>query len=250
MKKSARKTTDPTLIIQRKLTAPVVTFLANTPITANQITICNFLIFATLSAYFFFKGGFVNNLLGLANIVIYSYFDLVDGGLARQKNIQSSFGHWLDMSLDSMFQTIIMFIITLNILIGGTETWRLMALLPLLGQGIANVLGIRLTLNFGVDAFIGNVTLDKLFQKKRSFIDHFIKNMVAPTDIFFLSLFTLRFYMLVGIFLNILPYTFILFGIAIIIRALSMYLILSFHYAKPEFTKKYATFLYLDSFRK
>src|SRR3989344_5698469 len=135
MKKSSRKTTDPTLIIQKKLANPIITFLSDTPITANQVTICNFLIFAPLSAYFFFRGGFSNNIL-------------------------------------------------------------------------------------------------------------------APRDIFFLSLFTHRRYMLVGIFLNILEYTFILFGIAIIVRSLSMYLILSFHYAKPALSKKYATFSYLDHFQK
>lgn len=245
MKKSTRTITDPTLIVLKKLALPFISFLTKTPITPNQVTILNFTIFVPLASYLFFRGGVVNNLIGLGLIVGYSFFDLIDGELARQKNMQSASGHWFDISLDTILQTMIMFSIALNILMSGNEMWRLMALLPLFGQSIANVLGMRLTLNFGVDPFAGNIRLDDLFKKKQLVVDVLMKNMIVPTNFFFLTFFTLRFYMIVGIIFNILPFTFVLFGAFILFRSICIYLILTLHYGRPDLDIKYATLKYL-----
>src|SRR3989338_2970162 len=127
MKKSTRKITDPTLQLQKKMALPVIALLLKTPITANQITIFNFLIFVPVACFLFLKGGFTSNIFGLIAIIIYSFFDLVDGEVARQKNMQSALGQWLDLGLDSILQTLIMFSIAANILLGGSQ-WRVLAL--------------------------------------------------------------------------------------------------------------------------
>lgn len=245
MKKSTRKITDPTLLLLKIFASPVIKFLMNTTITANQVTIANFLFCIPAATYLFFLGGFANNIGGLLLIVLYSFFDLVDGELARQKNMQSALGHWLDVSLDTILQSLIMFAIAANIIMGGGESWRMLALVPLFGQGIANVLGMRLTLDFGVDPFAGHRKLDILFNRKRSAIDSFLRNMLIPTNKVYLYVFTLRLYMFVGILLDMLPMTFVIFGIPILIRSFCLYLLLSLHYGYPHLAQKFATLQYL-----
>jgi len=71
-------------------------FANNTKITPNQVTLLS-LFFAIISGLFFY---FHMNILGALFFQISYIFDIVDGSLARVKNLTSSFGHFLDISTD------------------------------------------------------------------------------------------------------------------------------------------------------
>ena len=48
-------------------------------------------------------------------IQIYSILDLVDGNIARQKNLQSNFGMWLDIFFDKLIDFLIIFILSISV---------------------------------------------------------------------------------------------------------------------------------------
>jgi len=86
------------------LTQPVVTVLAKTKITPNQVTWTGFLIIlaATFLAAFGhpFAAGWV--------VLLSGYFDIIDGALARSTNQSTRFGAALDSTLDRISEAAIL----------------------------------------------------------------------------------------------------------------------------------------------
>ncbi|MEK6939563.1 MAG: CDP-alcohol phosphatidyltransferase family protein [Nanoarchaeota archaeon] len=66
-----------------------------TSITPNQVSVFSFFL-AAVSAAFFIRGGFMNQVLGVIFASLYVIFDCVDGNIARVKQLKSVKGHWLD----------------------------------------------------------------------------------------------------------------------------------------------------------
>jgi phosphatidylglycerophosphate synthase len=246
MKEPTRVDNDVTLMSMKKVSDRLVDLLVKTPLTANQVTILNFLIFTPLIFYFLYLGGFVNNLIALGLLIAHSFFDLVDGELARKKNMQSKLGEWLENTFDGLLQTFVLFGITLHMLSRVEGPWSYVALIPLLGQGLANVLGLRLQYEYGVDPLTGSEKLNKLFTEKRTLVDTFFRNMIVPTDPIFVYLFTLRFYLLMGIFINKVPLMYFIFGIFIIIRVIALYSMFALHYSKNKSYNSLAVFKFLN----
>jgi phosphatidylglycerophosphate synthase len=81
--------------------------LAILHITPNQLTLFNFLIFIPLSAFLFSLGTHTSSLFGLISVLVYSYFDHVDGLLARSTGKTSKFGAWFDQRLDIIASSVI-----------------------------------------------------------------------------------------------------------------------------------------------
>lgn len=246
MNNKTRVDTDAILLIMKKLSDVLVHYLRNTSITPNQITSSNFLIFGPLICYFFIQGGMRNNIIAFVFLVIHSFFDLVDGELARQKNMRSDLGAWLEDSLDNLLQTIVIFSIALNILTNYESSWKYLAILAILGQSLANIYGLRLTNLFKIDPLTGNEELHKYFEKKNgSMIDDFLRNMLVPTQFAYILIFTLRFYVVIGIMFNILPHLFIVFGVFITIRSIMIYMIITLFQTKNKNLMRFGTFKYL-----
>ena len=246
-----RRTNDFMIAVFRIVADPFVTVLSKSTITPNQITFLNFIIFTPILAYLFFLGGFWNNMLALFIIVINTFFDVLDGGVARKKNMQSKLGEWMENGFDPLTQMIILFSITLHILIQYSgENWKYLALLPLLGQSMANMLGQKLNSEFGLDFAAGNEQLYKLFTYRKSFADNFLKNMLIPSNLIYSVFFTAKYYLLIGIFFNILHVTYIIFGFFILLRLLFLYLIFSLYYSNLKLENKYATFKFLRKYKR
>src|SRR5690625_3683781 len=85
------------------ITEPLLPFVSGTSITPNMITIFN--VFFSILLYYL---AFMNQFLLLAiGIHFYLFFDVLDGNLARYKNMQSDFGAKLDSISDRVFYTLI-----------------------------------------------------------------------------------------------------------------------------------------------
>lgn len=85
------------------LTEPLLPFLSRTSITPNMITIFN--VFFSIVLYYL---AYMNQFLLLAiGVHLYLFFDVLDGNLARYKNMQSEFGAKLDNLSDRFFYTLI-----------------------------------------------------------------------------------------------------------------------------------------------
>jgi phosphatidylglycerophosphate synthase len=84
-----------------QISKPFSIILAKTWLTPNQITIISG-VFGFYGAYLLTKGQYIDLLYGAIFIQLYTILDLVDGDIARMKNLQSNFGKWLDIIFDKL----------------------------------------------------------------------------------------------------------------------------------------------------
>lgn len=96
MRKARREGREYTTHALRYISRPISKILIkHTNITPNQITLFSFLLGIT-SGIFLLQGGFQSQFLGGVFAMLYILFDLMDGEIARVKNLSSSLGKWFD----------------------------------------------------------------------------------------------------------------------------------------------------------
>lgn len=81
----------------------IAKILSETKITPRQITVARFVIATPLSLYFFGKGTYLHNVIGLFLYILLAIFDWVDGSLARIKKLPAEtkpLGMFIDRSSD------------------------------------------------------------------------------------------------------------------------------------------------------
>jgi len=238
--KEKKKDNDPSYVILRRLSLKIVNVLAKTSITPNQITVGGFIIFTPLIIYFFIRGSRIDNLIALGFIFISVVIDLCDGTLARVKSMQSNFGQWLDGSLDKMFQLMIFIAIVIGIVLKThNDLWYIVGIILLFGQSMADYMGFCYE-KLGFDFYSGSKDFNSKFTnlKKISFLDSFLKNIIVPSNLFYIFFFTCRYLLLLGVLLNRLDIFLIVFAITINIRWLTMYF-LYLRYLYPVESKLY-----------
>jgi phosphatidylglycerophosphate synthase len=87
-----------------KISSPLVIWLVNTPITPNMVTVFNmvinipFILFLCVTRHFY--------MLAVA-IQLYALLDIVDGSLARNKNMKSELGRKLDIITDYIYYIVV-----------------------------------------------------------------------------------------------------------------------------------------------
>ena len=92
--------------LNRPISLILTKFFLKTSITPNAITLLSFFI-GSLSAYFFSLGGYLNPIIGGLLFQFSSVVDCSDGEVARLKFMESSFGKWLDITLDNIAHLLI-----------------------------------------------------------------------------------------------------------------------------------------------
>lgn len=102
--------------LARYVTGPIVRLLAKTPVTPNTLTVCSLLV--TLVAAVLIV---LNQLLAAALVMLFaSFFDILDGALARSTNRVTKFGAALDSSLDRLAEAAIFIGLTILYAIDGS----------------------------------------------------------------------------------------------------------------------------------
>lgn len=91
---------------------PLIMFLVHTPITPNIITLFNLIIIFPVVCFWAVEKNFY--MLALF-VQVYMFFDILDGNLARNKNMKSELGRKLDIISDTLFYTIGYFFIGISI---------------------------------------------------------------------------------------------------------------------------------------
>jgi len=79
-----------------------------TKITPNQVTVFRFVVTAPLCIYFFSRGEYLYNVIGLLLYIILSALDWVDGLLARDSWRATTLGRFLDHGLDRFLVYIVL----------------------------------------------------------------------------------------------------------------------------------------------
>lgn len=240
-KQQKRKDNDPLISILRPLSTWIARLLVKTNITPNQITALSFIIFTPLIFYLIIQGKYLYNFIALGLMFIDAILDLLDGTLARIKSLQSKLGYWLEGGLDRIFQLSLLSAAIINAVRStGNTKWFLIGLVMLVGQSIANFIGSRYENDFGFDAHTGSKKFDfKFAQLKRiSPLDSFLKNIIVPSNLIYIFLFTCRYFFVFGLLFNRLDLFLIIFALTINIRWLSMYL-LYLYYLSGKKSKLY-----------
>ena len=118
-------------LLNRKLSRPLTRVFLRTPFTPNQVTGLSFLV-GLFGAGCFLLGSYGWTLVGALLLQASTVLDCVDGEIARVKMLESPFGEWLDITLDT--------VVHIAIFIGvGVAVWKQVGLAaaPLLGGLLA-----------------------------------------------------------------------------------------------------------------
>ena len=118
-------------LLNRKLSRPLTRAFLRTPFTPNQVTGLSFLV-GLFGAGCFLLGSYGWTLVGALLLQASTVLDCVDGEIARVKMLESPFGEWLDITLDT--------VVHIAIFIGvGVAVWKQVGLAaaPLLGGLLA-----------------------------------------------------------------------------------------------------------------
>lgn len=169
-------------------------------ITPNQLTLFNFLIFIPLSAFFFAQNSYSGNLLGLLFALVYSYFDHVDGLLARATGKTSKFGAWFDQRLDIISSGIILVGITYGFFQRDVSNFWL-------GVGISALFSqigiLAIVFEYENNIYHRPEVLTRLrLAKNFNLIDRIVLEFIFLQSFWFLFFGTLRYFLFLAAFFN------------------------------------------------
>lgn len=82
--------------------------------TPNQVTLISGIL-GVIGAIFLISSNYIFIAIASILIQLYTILDLVDGNIARQKNLQSKFGMWLDIFFDKLIDFLIIFTSSIGI---------------------------------------------------------------------------------------------------------------------------------------
>jgi len=204
----------------RKLADIGANILKDSEITPNQITVARAIIFLPLIFYFFSKGSYLGNILGVLCCGLNSLFDVLDGNLARAKSLTSEVGDWLDHTLDK----IAVYLVLAGIILG---SYRLTQNNIFLMAGIFVLFLHAMIVNisndydsiFGEEAFFDLPLKEAVYHNKKStFFDKICVNMFIFNSFWSYLLFAVRYQVLIGALFNIMPYMVFYWVFAFVLR--------------------------------
>jgi phosphatidylglycerophosphate synthase len=161
-------------------------------------------------------------------IAVTVIIDLADGALARKKSLYSSYGAWLDLSLDNIFQLALLSSMVISVNIHHqTMLTIIFGVAVLFGQAMAHVLGGMFRYELGFDPYSG--ISEFLDVPTKSFFENFLKNIVVPSTFIYIVIFTARYTLVASLLVNKLDWFLFSFGIFINIRWIFMWLLFYFY---------------------
>ena len=152
---------------------PIARILVKTPVSANFVTYSAFFM-AVVSAYFFSRGSYLSNLIGIAIFQIVLLLDFVDGEIARAKETVSFYGDWVDSILDRLKDVVVI----AGIAMGLSKTGEPLSIWILAFVLICAKLmtsSLNLITNLYVPSGEGILKAD---MKERGLLKHLIPNMI------------------------------------------------------------------------
>jgi phosphatidylglycerophosphate synthase len=215
--------------VQRRLSEPIVSLFMKTPITPNQMTVGRFLFLMIPALILFGKGDHLSNIVAIIFCALFSFFDFVDGGLARRKKMMTELGAWLDPILEAISQNLILFAVTLGAYSSRHDLiWLIIGLLAFLGHSLATILYTQYGITFGFDAWQGLKELDKKFLRSKNKVkiaDRLLKSIIDQSGFLFTFLFTFRYLLVLGAVFNLMPYALLLITITSHLRWTVLFLV-------------------------
>lgn len=130
----------------------------DTWLTPNFVSIFNVLFFGLIFVILIFIGKYWSMILLAVSIQVYHMFDIMDGHLARLKNMKSSYGAWVDGGGDKFIFQLIFISISLSLFLKeGKILYLILCIFLLAGEGMRSYLAY-LTDRF----YPGHITEDEM----------------------------------------------------------------------------------------
>lgn len=115
--------------LRLKLAHQIARFLSKTGVTPNQVTVSRLVLSIPSSIYFFSRGDYFHNLIGLALYLFSVPLDWVDGALARMMKKESALGGWLDTTFDRVLMlSVLASIFYAGVSSESSQRWSLLAI--------------------------------------------------------------------------------------------------------------------------
>jgi cardiolipin synthase len=203
-------------IYNRFLSNKIIPVLSKFKITPNLITIFNFHFTAIVCSYFIIIKHYY---LGLFFIFFSVILDYIDGDLARKTNNISEFGKWIESFGDTLLQTLILasFCISINFKY---------SIILLVVNNTLQLLSLSYNKEFGFDSYKGSCLFRDNIDKNKTLFNTIIKIIIDPTSNYFsLILFTIRYWLIIGIVLNSINAILLIITFLTIFRFLTMFYI-------------------------
>lgn len=194
-------------IAQRGLSYIIVEIIKVSKITPNQITIFR-IIFFPIIFFFFSRGSYLDNVLGLVTILIYTLLDTVDGDLARAKDMTSDLGAWLDHSFDKVMVNVVLVGVAIGAYnVTNNPLFLIGGLIALFFQAMVVNVSNDYTQLYGEDVYFDSPLKKKLEKSKKSkLLDRILVHVFVFNSFWSYFFFTIRYQMIVGVLFGVLRY--------------------------------------------
>lgn len=210
------------------VSTPLIRVLKKYKVNPNTVTIGSHCITLTAGIYFFSRGSWVGNVLGLAVMIVIGMLDYADGDLAKQTRGISQLGVWIDSVFDVVIQNAVMAAIAIGCYKQGLPLHII--LFFFVGNAATNLVSFHYNATFGFDSHVGNELFRKYMKQKPTYINRFFKNLIDPTSSGLgLVCYTVRYWIVLGAIFNIMPRCFLIITILGNIRWIIMYILFALH---------------------
>lgn len=208
--------------IYLKVSKPLVKCMVRLGITGNQVTIFNMFLTVIGGCYYFSRGTWKGYWIAFGIMAVSVVLDYLDGDIAKATKAVSKLGVWLDSFGDVIIQNAIMGAIALGCLTQGLKP--VVVIIFFVANAALNVVSIKYNYTFGFTSYKGNSLFRELMDNKNTWFNNIMKNMIDPTaSVLGLICWTVRYWILIGIFFNVMPFMFVVMAINHMFRALFMY---------------------------
>jgi len=194
--------------IYSRMASIITPFFLN--FTPNQVTILSG-GFGIIGSCLLISDNYLALFSAAILIQLFSILDLVDGNIARIKNLQSKFGMWLDIFFDKLVDFLIMFIATLGVYLSNGDSNILIWGMVLIGSVFFNqiIMILNTTRNYFEFSRDSGSKFVKIIENKNSKLNLFFKLLFFfrkhltyqhNTFLFLISFFAIIDQMLFGIY--------------------------------------------------
>jgi phosphatidylglycerophosphate synthase len=219
---SQKKDLDPVVQGLRKLSVRVADVAFRLHLRPNHITLFRFCFLGGLAAACLVVGGYLFNFLALILLAAGFFFDLVDGDLARRHNMRSHYGAELEVNLDAILLSLLLLAISCHAFLSHTGL-EFVGLIGLFSQIFSTYYTNLYKMRFNIDCVESNPLMEELRAKKSiSAVERFIIELLAPKHIIYSLFSNFRYYLVIGVLINQLVITFLIFAIMLSIRWISL----------------------------
>ena len=197
------------------------------PFSPNQITVFNFFTNDLLSAYFFSRGTYRDNLIGLFFCILSAVADKMDGFIARKRGLSSQLGGWLDAILDLIWQNILVAAIVFGVFTakGNSPFWLAVGLFALVSLFLSNRLRslYRDKFDLGFHSDVSNFRERIRSDEDTTILGKISLQILAPTNFLSLFLFTIRYFIVLGALINRMDVALVMMAASCFFRAVILF---------------------------